>query len=180
MHSHLGPGFRASLTTSSKDEDVWTLKERENIVSYGQSLCEEADEELFMMFTTTGLLESGCFTRITQAIDQGVDVYLGTCDSTVREFVLENTPEVTLWEPQENWLNLPVEDEKVGRLVFADREAILVGTLGKRDDEGVFEEQAIAGEGAENALVVLMRQMLASQLDQFDEQSDDLKSNLPF
>jgi hypothetical protein len=180
MHSHLGSDFRATLTTSSKNEDVWTLKGRENIVSYGQSLCEEADEELFMMFTTTGLLESGCFTRVKQAVDQGMDVYLGTCDSVVREFVLENAPEVTLWEPQENWLNLPVEDEKVGRLVFADREAILIGTLGKKNDEGVSEEQAIAGEGAENALVVLMRQMLASQLDQFDKHRDDLESNLPF
>ncbi|WP_455429868.1 DUF7344 domain-containing protein [Natronococcus zhouii] len=180
LHSQFSPDFRTSLTNSSKDEDIWTIEGRENIVSYGQSLCEDADEELFMMFTTTGLLEAGCLSRVQQAVDRGVDVYLGTCDSTVREFVQEHTPAVTLWEPQANWLDLPVDGENVGRLVFADREAVLIGTLGKKNGEGIHEERAITGEGADNVLVVLMRQMLGSKLDQFDEQSERIESNLPF
>jgi DNA-binding transcriptional ArsR family regulator len=180
MHSQLSPDFRVSLTVSSKDEDVWTLKGRENIVSYGQSLCEEADEELFLMLTTTGLLEAGCFARVDQAIDRGVDVYIGTRDPTIRDYVENNVPEVTLWEPEANWLNFPVEEENVGRLLFADRKSVLLGTLGKEIEEGIYEEQAVAGEGVDNALVVLLRQMLSPQLEQFSKDDESLESKLPF
>lgn len=180
MHSELTPNFRAGLTDSPKEAEVWNLDGRDDVVSCGQSLCEEADEELFLMFTTTGLLEAGCFSRIKQAADRGVDVYLGTADPSVREFVEEHTPKVTLWEPQTNWLDLPVKGENVGRLVFADREAIMIGTLGEASDTGVHDEQAIFGEGADNTLVVLLRQMLSSHLDELSEQDGDIESHLPF
>lgn len=178
MHSQLGDDFRKSLTDDPKEGDMWAIEGRENVVSYGQSLCDEADEELFMLFTTTGLLESGCFTRIADATERGVDVYLGTHDPIVREFVREHAPEVTLWEPQVDWLNFPVDEGKVGRLVFADREAIMLGTLGEKDGDGVHAERAVVGDGADNAFVVLMRQMLSSHLAQFEEQS--VQPELPF
>lgn len=172
MHSTLGTDFRAGLTDTPTDADVWNLEGRERIVSCGQSLCEEADEELFLMFTTTGLLEAGCFSRIRQAADRGVDVYLGTADPTVREFVREHAPEVTLWEPRTNWLDLPVEEDNVGRLVFADREAVMIGTLEEKSEDGVHEERAIFGEGSDNTLVVLLDQMLRSQRETFDDAVD--------
>ena len=160
--------------------DVRTLEGRETIVATGQSLCERAEDELFMMFTTTGLLEEGCFRRMEDALDRGVDVYLGTRDPQVREVVRERAPEVVLWEPQLDWLNLPPERDSVGRLVFADREAVLLGTLERSaaaDRE--FDERAILGEGADNGLVVLMRQMLGSRLDHLDAQSADFQSEIP-
>lgn len=180
MHSQLDTDFRASLTESSKSEDVWTLEGRRNVVSCGQSLCEMADDELFMMFTTTGLLEAGCFTRITAAAERGVDVYLGTRDPAVREYVAEHAPEVTLWKPETDWLDLPVEGNRVGRLVFADREAIMLGTLGEKDDTGVHTERAMVGEGADNAFITLMRQMLNSRLEQFDDQSRADQAQMTF
>lgn len=173
MHSELSPEFKVSLTDTPKDADIWTIDGREKTVSCGQSLCEEADNDLFLMFTTTGLLEAGCFSRIKQAADRGVDVYLGTADPTVQGFVSEHAPEVTLWEPQTNWLNLPVDGENVGRLVFADREAVMIGTLGEKSDAGVHEEQAIFAQGADNALVALLQQMIRSQLDVLEDQTED-------
>ncbi|WP_227357494.1 DUF7344 domain-containing protein [Haladaptatus salinisoli] len=173
MHSELGSNFRVTLTDTPKDADIWTIDGREKTVSCGQSLCEEADEELFLMFTATGLLEAGCFSRIKQAADRGVDVYLGTADPTVQGFVREHAPEVTLWEPQTNWLNLPVDGENVGRLVFADREAVMIGTLGEKSDAGVHKEQAIFAEGADNTLVVLLQQMIRSQFAKLDDQTED-------
>lgn len=178
MHSRLEQDFRASLTESAADEDVWTIEERERIVSYGQSLCEAADDELFLLFTATGLLETGCFDRIRRAADDGVDVYLGTADPTVREFVAENAPDVTLWEPQRNWLDFPIAEGNVGRLVFADRKTVMLGTLGAKDDEGVHEEKAIAGDGTDNPLVVMLRQMLRPQLEQFDADAAELDLDL--
>jgi len=180
MHSQLGPNFRASLTNSPPDAQVGDIEGRENVVSFGQSLVDKADDELFMMFTTTGLLEAGCFTRIKQAAERGVDVYLGTRDPTVREFVQEHTPSVTLWEPETNWLNLPVEEDNLGRLVFADREAVMIGTLGEKIGGDLYEEQAIVGEGADNTLVVLLRQMLRGRLEQFAEPDEATETEIQF
>ncbi|ADB60689.1 hypothetical protein Htur_1804 [Haloterrigena turkmenica DSM 5511] len=152
----------------SSDKGVRTLEGRERIVATGQSLCERADDELFMMFTTTGLLEEGCIRRIEDALDRGVDVYVGSPDPRVRELVRERVPEATLWESQLDWLDLPANGESVGRLVFADREAVMLGTLGTPAGDNEYDETAILGEGPGNGLVVLMRQLLGSRLDSRD------------
>lgn len=160
---------------------VQTADGRESIVSLGQSLFERADEELFVMITTTGLLEEGCFARLEDAIDRGVDVYLGSREPLVRDAVRERLPEIVLWEPQLDWLNLPPHGGSVGRLVLADREAVMLGTLGEAaiDDDG-YEETAIYGAGEDDALVILVRQLLGSRLDHLDAQSEDVLSHLPF
>lgn len=165
-------------TAGSGATDVRTLDGTETIVSHGQSLCETADEELFLMFSTTGLLEEGCFARIAAALDRGVDVYLGSRDPMVRETVRERVPGVVLWEPRLDWLNLPAEEETIGRLVFADRESIMLATLGEKRSAGDYDETAIVGEGSDNGLVALMRQLLSARIDHLDAQDEDALTRL--
>lgn len=131
------------------------------------------------MVTTDGLLEDGCLRRLQDAIDRGVDVYLGSQTQAVRDLVRERVPGVVVWEPQMDWLNLPPEYEKVGRLVFADREAIMLGTLGGKTEEDIRAETAITGAGKNNPLVVLMREMLGSRLDHLDTQSEYFLFQIP-
>ncbi|WP_226482949.1 DUF7344 domain-containing protein [Natrinema amylolyticum] len=160
--------------------DVRTLEGRDEVIATGQSLCERADDELFLLFTTTGLLEEGCFRRIEDAVDRGVDVTLGSRDPRVRDLVRERVPEVELWEPRVDWLNLPPEGESVGRLVFADRDAVMIGTLGRpAPGDGEYAETALVGDGPDNGLVVIMRQMLGSRLDELDARETDRRSQFP-
>lgn len=180
MHSVLGLNFRASLTGESEFREVGLIEGRENVVSYGQSLGERAEEELFCLFTHKDMLEAGCFTRIEHAARRGVDVHLRTCDPTVREYARENAPAVTVAEPETDWLNLPVTDDRVGRLLLADREAVMLGTLKEETENGVPEEKAIIGEGADNALVVMVTQILSSHLEKIDEQTEDLEPSPSF
>lgn len=180
LHSLLGPDFRAHLTSNSEDVEVETIKGREKVVAYSQLLLENADEELFSMFTASDLLESGCFARVLDASRRGVDVYLGTCDPVVRDLVSEKAPEIILWEPQTDWLNLPVEEDRVGRLLMADREAVMLGTLGEQTDDSVHEERAIIGEGSNNALAAMICQMMGSRLEQIDAQTEDIDALIPF
>lgn len=181
MHSVLQPEFRASLTGETEPGELGTLEGRETVISYGQSLGDRAEKELFCMFTHRDMLEMGCFTRVKQAAERGVNVYLGTFDETVREYVREEAPDVVLWEPKTDWLNLPVEGNKVGRLLMADREAVMLGTLkSETDDGGIPEEKAIIGEGADNTLVIMIRQMMSSHLNQIDEQTAEVRTRLPF
>lgn len=176
-----GPGERprSVLTSARLSPDIWTIEGRHDVLEHGRSLLDQAENELFLLFTTDGLLEPECFIAIEGAVDRSVDVYLGTQTQEVRDRVRERCPAVTLWEPQLDWMNLPPRREKLGRLVFADREAIMLATLGEKSDGGVHAETALAGAGEDNALVVLMREMLGSRLDHLDAQSEDFRSQLP-
>lgn len=157
--------------------EIRTIHGRELIVTRGQDLFDYAEEELFLMVTTDGLLEPTCIEKLHDAVDRGVDVYLGSQTRAVRDLIRRQAPSVTIWEPQLNWLNLPPSGETLGRLVMADREAVLLGTLGEDDD--VPTERALTGEGPANPLVVLMREMLGRRLDHLDGQSEDVLSQLP-
>lgn len=161
------------------DSDVWTIEGRKNVVARGQELFDCADDELFLMVTTDGLLEPECVEKLHDAIDRGVDVYLGSQTSEVRDFVRETEPSVTIWEPQLDWLNLPPAEDTLGRLVMADREAVMLGTLGAEGPEETPREQALTGDGRANPLVILLRETLGSRLDHLDGQSEDVLSHLP-
>lgn len=171
---------RAIVPAAHHSDDIWTIEGRDNVIARGQSLFEQADEELFLMFTTDGLLEDGCLRQLQDAIDRGVDVYLGSQTQEVRDLVRESAPEVTIWEPQLDWLNLPPDHEKVGRLVMADREAIMLATLGAETGDGIHHrETAITGSSENNPLVILMRELLGSRLDHLDAQSEDFLEQIP-
>lgn len=170
---------RAILSMADHAADIWTLEGRDNVTERGRALCESADEELFMMFTMEGTVETACVRRIQDALARDVDVYLGTQNQNLRDLVREHAPEVTIWEPQLDWLNLPPKREKVGRLIMADREEIMVGTIGEKDADGVPHETAITGTGENNPVVMLLREMLGSRLDHLDAQSEDFLSEIP-
>jgi len=179
MHSVLHSAFRGSLTGESEPDGIGEIEGRERVISFGQSLCDRADEELFCMFTDTQLLEAGCLTRIRDASRRGVDVYLGTPNPAVREYVRENAPEVVLWEPNTDWLNLPVAGDRVGRLLLADREAVMLGTLLEERTDGYHDEQAIVGEGEHNTLVTMICQLLGPHLEKIDAGTPDAALDLP-
>ncbi|WP_424018494.1 DUF7344 domain-containing protein [Halorientalis pallida] len=163
-----------AATVGTTEGRVRTLEGREAIVAHGQALFDRADDELFVMITTDGLLAPLCLERLRNAVDRGVDVYVGSQTGTVRDTVREAVPGATIWEPQRNWLDLPVSRDRLGRLVFADREAVMLGTIGENGTE-----RALVGSGADDALVILLRELLGERLDHLDGQSDDVLSHLP-
>lgn len=179
MHSVLDQEFRTSLTNGSPDDELGKIEGRENVISYGQSLGERAEDELFCLLTQNDMLEAGSIARFVDASLRGVDVYIGTPDPTVREYIRENAPAATLWTPDADWLDVPVEENRVGRLVVADREAVMLGTLETPTDGDVATEKAIIGEGAENTLVVMIHQLVNARLDTLAEQPTGFERTLP-
>lgn len=173
MHSMLQPAFTASLTEGAEADGRGEIEGRDRVISYGQALCERAEEELFCMFTGTRLLEAGCLTRIRNASRRGVTVYLGTRDPDVRRYVREHAPGVVLWEPDSDWLTLPAGGDRVGRLLLADREAVMIGTLLEETTDGLHEERAIVGEGEHETLVTVVRQLLGPHLEEIDDDPGD-------
>ncbi|WP_290810171.1 ArsR family transcriptional regulator [Halovivax sp.] len=185
-------------TSGETDEaTVGVIEGRENVLEYGQRLLDEAAEELFLMYVSEEMLNEECHHHVEDAIDRGVSISIGSQNSRVRDVVRRHFPEVTIWEPQVDWMNDRSSAPKVGRLIFADRDTIMLAIVHEVDDEppadttsdsrslaeaneGARVERAIVGEGEENPLVVLVRELLGPRLDHLDYQSDEFRRELPF
>ena len=170
--------FRANSVIG--ETDIGIVEGRENVVEQGRRLADEADEELFLMYESDDLLEPNCLDYARDALERGVDIYLGSQTADVRDLARNELPEATLWEPQLDLQNAPSAYPQVGRFVLADREKILLTILNDPDEDITTTETAVMGEGRENPLVVLVRELLGPRLDHLDYQSDEFRNQLPF
>ncbi len=141
---------------------------------YARKLADEAEDELFTLYVTTDLLESDCLLHGKNALNRGVRIAIGSQNKSVRERCREGLPEATVWDPQLDWLNTPTYP-RVGRLILMDRRKVMFSVLTEPPANGP-EEVALVGTGAENPLVVLVRELLGPRLDHLDYQSDDFRS----
>lgn len=165
--------------TDVGDGSVGLIEGRENVVTYGRRLADEADDELFCMYAAAELLEERCVRCAETALERGVTVSLGSTDPTLRSLAHERLPGATVWEPQVDWMNDPTRYPTVGRLVVTDREQVMLALL-QEPNVGDPAETAIVGESETNPLVVLVRDLLGARLDHLDYQSDDFLDALPF
>jgi hypothetical protein len=162
------------------DERIEVIEGRDAAVEHGRRLTDEADEELFLMFVSEDMLEDECLQYASDSIERGVDIYLGSRNPEIRELARERFPEVTLWEPELDWMNVPSSYPTVGRLVLADRERVMLAVLDGPESADASQETAVIGAGEDNPLVVLVRELLGPRLDHLDYQSENFRSELPF
>lgn len=169
-------------TSHVADDTIGVIEGRENVIEYARHLTEEAEEEVFCINVSEKWFEEACLRQhhAADAIDRGVNVAFGSTNPEVRERVREHLPEATVWEPQLDWMHDSSPYPTVGRLVFTDREKILVGVLTASDINRMTTETAIVGEGKANPLVILVRELLGPRLDHLDYQSDDFLDEHPF
>lgn len=158
---------------------IGVVEGRQAVIDYGRNLADEAVAELFCMYANTGLLEDECLYHAEEAIHRGVEMYMGSRNEDVRAFIRRHLPEVTIWEPLRGWMDAPIGYPKVGRLVLADRRKVMLAILEEPDHEGEHShEKAMVGEGEDNPLVVLVRELFGPRLDHLDFQSEDFQSKL--
>lgn len=161
------------------DDEVGVIEGRETLIEYGCSLADTADRELFCIYVTDDLLDESCITSEKAALDRGVDMYVGSPDPAVREHCRTHLPDATVWEPQYDWMTSAASYPKVGRLVFADRANLMLGLVEESEDDGTAPETAMIGEGEDNPLVVVARELLGPRLDHLDFQSGNFQEHLP-
>ncbi|WP_227356113.1 DUF7344 domain-containing protein [Haladaptatus salinisoli] len=168
------------LTDRQSDGNpIGILEGRQTIIEYGRQLADEAEEELFCMYVSTDLLEEKCLCHAEDAIARDVEIYLGSRNPDVRDLTRKHLPEATFWEPQRGWLNAPLGYPKVGRLVLVDRQKVMLAILDEPNSNARYpEETAMVGEGEENPLVVLTRELLGPRLNHLDYQSADSQKEL--
>jgi hypothetical protein len=170
---------RFSTDSQSTENSVGVLEGHQAAIECGKQLADEAEEELFCMYVSTDLLEEECLSHAEDAINRGVELYLGSQNPEVRDLCRKRLPEVTLWEPQRAWLRTPSEYPTVSRLVLVDRRKVMLAILDEPNADSSYpEERTIVGDGEDNPLVVLVRELLGPRLDHLDYQSADFQSEI--
>ncbi|SIR92440.1 hypothetical protein SAMN05421858_4571 [Haladaptatus litoreus] len=165
--------------SQSTENPIGVLEGRQAAVEYGKQLADEAEEELFCMYVSTDLLEEECLSHAEDALNRGVELYLGSQNPEVCDLCRKRLPEVTLWEPQHTWLRAPSEYPTVSRLVLVDRRKVMLAILDEPNSDSSYpEERTIVGDGEDNPLVVLVRELLGPRLDHLDYQSPDFQSEI--
>lgn len=181
---HEGESIDGVLSTLGADEHsgdspIGIVEGRQAVIEYGRRLADEAADELFCMYVSTDLLEDECLCHAADAIDRGVEMYMGSRNEDVRALTRRHLPEATIWEPQRGWMNAPCGYPKLGRLVLIDRQKVMLAVLEEPSHAGAQpHETAMVGEGEDNPLVVLVRELLGPRLDHLDFQSTDFQSRL--
>lgn len=170
-------GFKTGQRTD--ENTVGRLDGREEVYDYGRELADRAEDELFLIYTSTELLDEECLPYAERAIERGVEFHAGAKSKETRGFFRDCLPEATIWDPQMDWMYEQSSYPKVSRLIIADRENVVVG-LWDEDADGRKTEVGMIGEGKTNPLVVLVRELLGPRLDHLDYQSNDFLGNLPF
>ncbi|WP_436343056.1 DUF7344 domain-containing protein [Natronorubrum sp. FCH18a] len=173
----------ASAIDPTESGACWTVEGRENVVSRGHDIADSAEEELFVTVPDAGMIQSRCLERWRAAAERGVDVYVGSRSQEVRNVVRSAVPQATICEPQFDWLNYPVDGVHHGRVVFADRDRVLLATIDDSSSNGDPRVTGITGEGAENALAMLVREHVGPRLDRLESRcaaSDLSEQATPF
>lgn len=170
---------RPLLPTASRADGVWRLEGRSQIRARARTLYDIADEELFVMVTASGLLDRACIDRLADAVGRGVDVYVGSQIAAVRDRLSRAVPGATLWTLERDWLDPVGDRETVGRLVLADRSTALVGTHGLTVDDDPNDVTAVTASGTDNALVLLLRELLGSQIERIEARNEDSPTGIP-
>ena len=158
----------AAATAATRTGACRTIEGAERILERGRELADEAADELFVTITDDGGLRQRCLEHWREASDRGVDVYVGSRSPQVRDLVRAAVPDATVCEPQFDWLNFPIEDLHHGRIVFADRERVMLVTIADDPARDRLRATAVTGDGPENALVSLVREHVGPRLDRLD------------
>lgn len=173
-------GELLSRFQATDDTDIVGVVEgRQDVAQSAQKLVTKTDEELFIIIDDTEVFNK-CFDSVHAATERDVDVTCGTRRTELRDTVRQRFEDVTIWDPQLDWMNRPSRNPRIARLIISDRNEVLLSLRDESGDSDTPTEFGILGEGEDNPMVVLVRELMGPRLDHLDYQSADFRSQLPF
>ncbi|WP_248896734.1 TrmB family transcriptional regulator [Haloplanus halobius] len=143
-------------------QEIWSMAGSQAIENRTQQLIEDTTDEVVLGLGEQSLLTDELVTCLT-GIDEETELFVGTVSESLQEQIHAAVPDARTFVSGLGGLqadDASQENLAIGRLLLADRSAILVSTL--VPDTG--EEHAIFGTGFRNGLVVIARRLMAQGL----------------
>ncbi|WP_380681583.1 TrmB family transcriptional regulator [Salinigranum sp. GCM10025319] len=143
-------------------QQVWAMSGRDPIENRTNQLIEDASEEIVLVLGDESLLTEDLVASLNGAVAD-VDLLIGALTESLQEQIQTAVPDATTFISGLEWLHgedVTDDETAIGRLLLADRSAILVSSI-MPDSK---EERAVFGEGFGNGLVVIARRLMAQGL----------------
>lgn len=145
-------------------QEVWTINGEEAVSNRTITVVDGADREVVLLVADEAVLSERLLTCLEGASERGVEVFIGVLDGEIQETIERAVPRAQVFRSGLNWLQEyeGEEETRIGRFLLADRNVLLVSSLGPHDSPK--PESAIWAEGVGNGLVVIARRMLKAGL----------------
>lgn len=168
-----------NLLSNPTSDGLWTVNGRDNIKAQGRQMVVDSTDEAFIIVSSPVLINEACIQAVEEAVDRGVDVYIGSQSQEARNLILDRVPGVVVWEPNLDYHNLPPYQESVGRLMFCDREDVMLSTFEGESEAAGAKEIAVIGDGPNNPLAKLLRDTLDTRFRRLPEESEAALAQIP-
>ncbi|WP_424003071.1 TrmB family transcriptional regulator [Haloarcula salina] len=139
--------------------EIWSLTGSGAVENRVARIAQDATDEVVLIVGSDAVLTDSLIETLS-ALDESVELSVGTPSSEVVERVEREIPDATVFRSGLSWLESETGgtgDPAVGRVLLVDRSEILVSSI----DPDTGEERAIFGTGLTNGLVVIARRLLA-------------------
>lgn len=142
--------------------EVWGFSGTDAIRNRTTALIDAATEDVALVIGDESLLSEELLAALA-AVDDDIDVLIGTVTGTLEERVHEALPDARSFVSGLEWLRADGDTKAevaIGRLLLVDGSTLLVSTI----DPVTKEEHAVYSEGLRNGLVVISRRLMAQGL----------------
>jgi sugar-specific transcriptional regulator TrmB len=140
--------------------EVWTVTADGTLDARLADAITDGDEEVVLLLGTRSGPSGEILDAIEIAVDRDVAVYVGTLPSFSSP--VDGLDGVETFQSDLSWLETGDDEGRISKLLLADRDTLLLTTVG--DLDGAVAERGIVAEGATNGAVVLCRRLLCSVL----------------
>ncbi|WIV67668.1 TrmB family transcriptional regulator [Natrialbaceae archaeon AArc-T1-2] len=145
-------------------QEVWSLSGETAISTRTEQLLEAADREVVLAIGSERVLSADLLETLGSLDELTVIAAAPTDDLCDR--LQAAAPDTEVFVSELEWLAPSPDDPNasvaIGRILMVDRDRILVSSLA--DDGNGIGERAVSGRGIGNGLVVVVRQLIATEL----------------
>lgn len=158
-------------TDSDDSHEVWALAGSTAIENRTERLINNTQREVFLLIGHEATLTPGLKESLQDITNRGARVLVGTPFADLRDELHQAVSDADVFVSGIEWLQhstQPNDDVIISRLLLADKNTILVGTLKPSEHSDQLVEQAIFGQGYGNGVVTIIRRLLANGQENTD------------
>ncbi|WP_129115084.1 TrmB family transcriptional regulator [Halegenticoccus tardaugens] len=148
-------------TYKEVDRGVWAIEGYENVTARTLAMIEGAEDEVVLLLLHENVLDEEVAARLREAIENGVDVHVGTVIDGIRAEIEERAPGATVFGSELiEWLSTTAESQAIGRLLMVDDDAVLTSAVFREVIPGYPEETAAWSTGIDHGFAIFVREIL--------------------
>lgn len=150
---------------TAEEAGAWAIADADHVADRIATHVEDGEEEVYVLITDAEFSKRSFPRLLADAADRGLDVVVEVSDDDLRDRIAEAVPEATVVETDLAADPASVMEKWLGGMVMVDREAVLIGAMGKSARPDTPDESAIWASGTNHGLVVGMRHLLTERID---------------